>query len=68
MDEKDDRIHQPERAEVGYCPYCDRVVLVENNHEMWPMIHCACGQSFPIDGLARSVRLEGRLHPSRRTS
>lgn len=34
---------QPERVLVGHCPECGRVVVVENHHESWPLVTCACG-------------------------
>ena len=49
---------QPARVLVGHCPECQRVVLVENNRETWPLVECKCGWRGGTSAVARGVRVE----------
>jgi hypothetical protein len=54
-------VHQPERAIVGHCPACLRVVMIENNHEVWPPIRCECGWHGDTTELRNKRRFERGL-------
>lgn len=60
------RIHQPERAIMGHCPDCKRVIIVENNREVWPLVECECGWTGGIPGVINRIRMErgGRVGES----
>ena len=49
---------QPERVLLGHCPVCGRVVVVENHHEVWPLVNCRCGWDGATDEIADYVRYE----------
>lgn len=62
-----DRVYQPDRVIVGHCPHCGRVVVVHNDHEVWPYINCECGQAYStteIDNVHRVERLMYWERPS----
>lgn len=49
---------QPERVLLGHCPECERVVLVQNNRETWPLVRCACGWVGGTTDVANRTRYE----------
>ena len=51
-------IRQPSRVIVGHCPRCGRVIVVENNYEIWPLVICACDWSGMTTEVARRARYE----------
>lgn len=51
-------VKQPERVIVGFCPVCQRLIVMLNNHESWPLAVCECGVSLATDNLERRVRYE----------
>jgi Zn ribbon nucleic-acid-binding protein len=57
------RTHQAERVICGHCPACERVAVVFNNHEAWPVVRCECGWAGATTELDHKVRLEngGRI-------
>ena len=54
-------IRQPERVIVGTCPSCVRVLVVENNHEVWPYVECACGWGGATTDIANKRRFQHGL-------
>lgn len=51
--------HQPARVIVGHCPDCKRVVVVFNNHEVWPLVVChGCGWHGATTAILHHTRLE----------
>jgi len=63
MTRREEPTQQPERAIVGHCPECARVVILCNNHESWPLVVCHCGWEGGTDGIVNRVRVEngGRI-------
>ena len=55
---EEEKTRQPERVIVGHCPDCLRVIIVENNHEMWPVVHCFCGWSGGTSAVINRRRYE----------
>lgn len=60
--ESNGRTYSASRVLVGKCPDCQRVLVVFNDGESWPLVACACGwqggtTEFP------SVRVDGRGRP-----
>lgn len=56
------RIYQPERVLVGACPACGRLLVIHNDHEVWPWITCACGwegDTFSVESGTRYDRQIG---------
>lgn len=43
---------------AGHCPSCKRVVVVFNNHGVWPPVVCACGWIGGTAAIAHHVRYE----------
>lgn len=54
----DEPTHQPERAIIGHCPRCQRVVIIFNNHEVWSYVRCACGWHGDTSAIANRERYE----------
>lgn len=57
---------QPERVLVGNCPECDRVCVVFNNHEGWPLVACSCNWRGTTTELANRARRERSWARTRR--
>lgn len=51
-------ILQPERVIVGNCPACGRLLVIPNNHEVWPPARCQCGWVDGTSGLEHYHRQE----------
>ena len=60
-----ERIHQPERAVIGNCPECTRVIIVLNDHETWPLAVCRCGWKDGITAIVNRTRYERGMPPER---
>lgn len=35
-------VHSADRVLAGHCPRCGRVLIILNNHEVWPYVQCTC--------------------------
>lgn len=54
----DEPTHQPRRVIAGHCPKCLQVVVIFNNHEVWPLVHCKCGWAGATTAIHNHTRLE----------
>lgn len=55
---EDQRVYQPARLIVGWCPECGRLVVIHNDHEVWPLAKCDCGWVSGTGGLVDQARFE----------
>lgn len=51
-------VRQPARVIVGHCSACWRVLVVENEYEVWPYVVCECGWHGGTDEIANRIRYE----------
>jgi ribosomal protein L37AE/L43A len=52
------RIFQPARLVVGGCPDCGRLIVIHNDHEVWPPSLCECGWAGATVDLVMRCRFE----------
>jgi hypothetical protein len=53
-----EKIRQPYRVVVGHCPKCERVLVVENSYEVWPLVVCKCGWEGATTAIDHAARYE----------
>ena len=53
-----EKTRQPRCAIAGHCPECLDLLVVENNGESWPLVHCRCGWTGPTTSVRNRVRFE----------
>lgn len=51
-------VHNPQRAVVGLCPDCERVIVITNDFEVWDLAECPCGWAGGTDAIKQYIRLE----------
>lgn len=62
MSRGEGRTFQPARVIVGTCPECGRLLVILNDHEVWPPARCTCGWVDGTSGLENKIRME-RIMP-----
>ncbi len=53
-----EKTRQPSRVVVGHCPECSRVIVIENEYDVWPPATCVCGWADSTGAIANRVRYE----------